>query len=172
MTQSAYDYTGTADNDDIILEKTDEIIPQREDNEFPQYDGDTGEYISEITGESYKIEAYANGMEGDDSIFGTEGNDWLRGHDDNDSIYGGTDGYDMLIGDSQGSDEGGDDIIVAGSKVEDTVEGAVRYTFNGDTISVLLSDGSAEIYGNGGDDRFSFNRKIFYDQRILACDSD
>ena len=91
-------------------------------------------YTSNATRQEYTVDAFALGYGGNDKIWGTSGNDWINGGDGNDTIYGNVgdaESHDMLSG------HDGNNLIIAG-------------LVNGDTY--YLSNGSAEMYANAGDD--------------------
>ena len=152
------DIIGSDSNGEIIhLVKTENIIPQRADNEFPNYDSGAGTYISNVGHGKIKIDAYAAGMGGADVIYGTEGNDWINGGDGNDLIVGGASGKDMLAG-GDGQNE-----IYAGTFVnkefkpnEDGVE-----IYGGKGLDMIYAGGKDTtenyIWAHGGDDKIYLN---------------
>ncbi len=121
------DYRGTEKNEEIHLKKG--TVNENED----VLEGDT--YISNTNNTQYKVDAFAIGYGGNDTIYGTDGNDWINGGTGNDNIYGGvgeTDSHDMLSG------HDGNNLIVAGELNSNN-------TYD-------LTDGSAEMYAREGDD--------------------
>lgn len=112
-------------------------------------DGDNYKYTSNANGGTYTLDAYALGRAGADTISGTDGNDWINGGAGDDLIFGGqnTAGKnDMLSG------HDGNNGVVAGKLVDANTPGAASYTIGGKTYHVLLSDGTAELYGREGND--------------------
>ena len=151
------DIIGTDNAETIRLVTTEDVIPQRDDNEFPNYNEETGKYTSNAGHGEIKIDAYAAGLGGNDVIDGTEGNDWINGGDGNDIIRGGISGKDMLSGGD------GENEIMAGKVVEMqevyNTDGVEIYGGSGkDTIKVGGNDSTENyIWAHGGDDNIILN---------------
>ena len=102
---------------------------------------------------------YAEGMSGQDEIYGEAGNDLIFGHAGNDQIYGGS-GNDDLIG-GQGHDElygGAGNDALDGNDGADLLFGEAGndrlYGGNGDDI-INGGAGNDFIVGDSGDDRLT-----------------
>ena len=139
--ENVSDVIGT-DNAEVINLKTGTV------NEADDIITDGNKYTSRATKLEYTVDAYASSRGGNDIVNGTSGNDWINGGNGDDIIFGGRSGHDML----SGGDDNGADLIIAGQQVEEGTEGAVQYTVNQQTYNVLLSDGTAEMYGSLGND--------------------
>ena len=135
--ESVSDYVGTDYHEYIKLIQgdVDEYEGGLEGNKYTSHDGD------EIT-----VNSYANGMNGNDTIFGTSGNDWLNGNNDDDTLYGGSGGKDMLIGGE------GKNTIYASDKDGNLNSDGVEIYGGGDVDTIYSGLGDDYINAGKGND--------------------